>query len=315
MDIYMQIVKEFSTISQIRQWSELQTLFHRVASSRPDHWLLPLHACEAVGRVPMQEISPILVAIACSHLGIVLVDDMLDTDPRGEYRQVGEAAAANMASALQAAALDSVSRCTMSAESKLAALEGINRMFLSTTQGQYWDVQSTEVDETRYWLIAKTKSSPFFGEALHLGALIGGASLRLAAKVRELGHLYGEMIQIHDDLYDTMEVPANPDWNEGRSPLPILYARLADHPRRARFEKVRQKAGTSLKSLKEAQEILIECGAVSYCVDQLLDRYQAVRKVLASESLARPSELIRLFEDLVAPVWKLFQEAGERPFE
>jgi hypothetical protein len=67
--------------------------------------------------------------------------------------------------------------------------------------------------------------------------------------------------------------------------------------------------------LKEAQEILIQCGAVSYCVDQLLDRYQTVRRILSNESLARPSVLIGLFEDVVAPVWRLFQAAGETPFD
>lgn len=315
MNIYAHIVRDFSKVPQVREWSELRTLFIRVASSKPAHWLLPLRVCEAVGRISMQEMIPVLVAVGCSHIGIVLVDDMLDTDPRGEYRQAGEAATANMASALQAVALDAISRSAMNPEAKLAALESINKMFLSTTLGQYWDVQSGEIDEEGYWRIARTKSSPFFGEAFHLGALIGGASLKLAAKIKELGYLYGEMIQIHDDLYDTMDLPANPDWSEGRSPLPILYARLADHPKRARFEKLRQKAGTNLKALKEAQEILIQCGAVSYCVDHLLERYQTVRNILASEALARPSELIRLFEDIVAPVWMLFQAAGEAPFE
>lgn len=315
MDIHARIVKDFSSIPYVREWTELQTLFARVASSKPGHWLLPLCACEAVGETPIQQVIPILVAVACSHIGIVLIDDMLDADPRGEYLQVGHAAAANMASALQAAALDAVSRCGMSPESKLTALHSINKMFLSTTLGQYWDVQSAEIDEAGYWRIAKTKSSPFFGEALHLGALIGGASVNLAEKVKELGYLYGEMIQVHDDLYDTMSLPANPDWSEGRSPLPILYARLVDHPKRARFEKLRQKAGVSPKALKEAQEILVQCGAVSYCVDHLLDRYQIVRKTLAAESMARPSKLIRLFEELVSPVWKLFQAAGETPFD
>jgi geranylgeranyl pyrophosphate synthase len=314
MNMHTLIVKDFLSISHIKQWPELQILFRRVASLEPGHWLLPLRACEAVGGTSTQAL-PVLLTIACSHLGIVMVDDMLDSDPRGEYLHVGEPAAANMACALQAAALVSLERCEMHPESKLAALKSINEMFLSTTLGQYWDVQSAEQDEAAYWRITRAKSSPFFGEAFHLGALIGGASVHLAGKVKELGRLYGEMIQIHDDLHDTMAVPANPDWTEGRSPLPILFAQLVDHPAQARFAKLRPKAGGDPKALKEAQEILVQCGAVSYCIDQLLTRYQTVRNILAAEALARPSELIRLFEDIVAPVWKLFQAAGESPFE
>lgn len=313
MDLYAQITKNFSNIPHVGEWEEVQSLFQRVASLKPGHWLLPLRACEAVGGNP-QQCMPALIAIACSHIGIVLVDDMLDADERGEHLRLGQPAAANMSSALQAAALSSISCCEMEVELKLAALDGLNGMFLATALGQYWDVQSREIDEAVYWRIAKTKSSPFFGETFHLGALMGHASMKTAVRIRDLGCLYGEMIQIHDDLHDTMTTPANPDWIEGRSPLPILFASLVDHPLQARFEKLRQKAGTSPKALREAQEILIQCGAISYCVDQLLSRYQIVRKILSTESLARPSALIRLFEDIVAPVWKLFQAAGEKPF-
>lgn len=314
MDIYTRIVKDFSKIPHVGEWTEVNDLLYRASSSKPGHWLLPLRACESVGGDSSRAI-PAMVAVACSHVSIVLVDDMLDADPRGENLKVGEAAAANMACALQAAALASIAQCELDEMRKLAALESVNKMFLATALGQYWDVQSKEINEDLYWNIARTKSSPFFGEALHLGALMGGASVQLAARVKELGFIYGEMIQIHDDLNDTLEVPANPDWIEGRSPLPILFARMVDHPARARFEKLRQKAGNSPKALKEAQEILIQCGAVSYCVNQLLSRYQTVRKILSNESLARPSVLIRLFEDIVAPVWRLFQAAGEKPFD
>lgn len=314
MNIYAQIVKDFSNTPHISEWMELQALFSRVASGKPRHWLLPLRACEAVGGTTKQAVHA-AVAVASSHIGIVLVDDMLDADPRGEHLRVGEPAAANMASALQAAALAAITRSEMNTESKLAALQSINEMFLTTTLGQYWDVQSHEIDEAGYWRIAKTKSSPFFGETLHLGALMGGASVNIAGRIKELGYLYGEMIQIHDDLRDTMEVPANPDWIEDRSPLPILFAKLVDHPQRAKFKKLLPKAGTSPKALKEAQEILIRCGALSYCVNELLSRYQTVRGILSTLAIARPSVLITVFEDVVAPIWALFEAAGEKSFE
>ena len=47
-----------------------------------------LPACEAVGGSTTQSL-PALVAVACSHIGIVLVDDMLDADPRGEHLRAG----------------------------------------------------------------------------------------------------------------------------------------------------------------------------------------------------------------------------------
>lgn len=216
MSIYEQALNEFSSIPWVNEWDEIQTVFRRAADGQPRHWLLPLQACEAVGG-DLSRMIPAVVAVACGHVGIVLVDDMLDADPRGEYLKAGEAATANMACALQAAALASVSQCEFDETRKLAALESVSRMFLATALGQYQDVKPEEINEELYWKIARTKSSPFFGEALHLGALMGGASVQLAARIRELGFIYGEMIQIHDDLNDTLEVPANPDWIEGRS--------------------------------------------------------------------------------------------------
>jgi geranylgeranyl pyrophosphate synthase len=311
MEIFDQVIHEFSTISHIQEWTEVQALFRRVATAKPAHWLLPLRACESVGGT-MDQAIPAIVAVACSHIGIVLVDDMLDADPRGEYVKVGEPAAANMASALQSAALAVISRCDVNQAAKLMALESVNEMFLSTTLGQYWDVQSVR-DEDRYWRVAKTKSSPFFGAALQLGALMGGASGELADQIKQLGNIYGEMIQIHDDLGDTLATPANPDWTEGRSPLPILFARLVDHPLRARFEELYPHAGISPEILKEAQEILIQCGAVSYCIHELLNRYETARNILSILSLIRPQELTSLFEDTVTPVYKLFQVVDESP--
>ena len=310
MDIFDQIIDEFSTVPHVHEWPEVQALFRRVASGKPGHWLLPLRTCESVGGTKEQSL-PAIVAVACSHIGIVLVDDMLDADPRGEHLRVGAPAAANMASALQSAALAVIARCDMDSDAKLMALESVNEMFLATTIGQYWDVNSIVVDESSYWRIAKGKSSPFFGASFQIGALMGGVSVDVAAQIKELGSLYGEMIQIHDDLNDTMAVPANPDWTEGRSPLPILFARLVDHPARARFEEIYPYAGSSPKVLEEAQEILIHCGAVSYCVHQLLSRYETVKGILSGLSLERNEILEKIFDDVVQPVFKLFQELGE----
>ncbi|HRQ21998.1 MAG TPA: polyprenyl synthetase family protein, partial [Anaerolineales bacterium] len=202
MDIHTQLIAEVSNIPYLKEWEELQALFRRVASGRPGHWLLPLHVCQAVGGTEEQAI-PAIVAVACSHIGIVLVDDMLDVDPRGEHVKIGESAVANMASSLQAAALVAISTSRLGADAKLTAMEGVNEMFLETTLGQHWDVTSIVQDEDSYWRIARAKSSPFFGASFQVGALMGGASVEIANQIREVGRLYGEMIQIHDDVNDT----------------------------------------------------------------------------------------------------------------
>jgi len=272
--------------------------------------MLPILACEAVGGTSAQAI-PAALATSCSHISIIMVDDMLDSDPRGEYQRIGMPAAANMACALQSAALAAVSPSQIPVDAKLSVITRLNEMILKTALGQHWDTQSP-ADEQTYWRIVKTKSSPFFGSALQNGALLGGASFEDAARLGDLGCLYGEMIQIHDDLNDVMEVPANPDWTEKRSPLPILFARLVEHPDRLKFlgfcENI-SRPGV----LEEAQEILIRSGAISYCIDQLIYRHQTARKILDSIPLTQRDILDRLFEEVIAPVQKLFESIGELP--
>ncbi|MBL8099464.1 MAG: polyprenyl synthetase family protein [Anaerolineales bacterium] len=307
MEIFNQLVNQFSQISHIKEWNELQSLFQKVAKSKPKHWLLPLYACEAVGG-NINQAMPAILAVGCSHISIVLVDDMLDEDERGEYVKLGKPAVANMASALQSVAVHVITESGLNQNAKLQAIETVNEMFFATTIGQYWDVNSIVKDEDDYWKITKAKSSPFFGASFQLGALIGGASFEKSLQIKELGSMYGEMIQIHDDVDDALSQPAKPDWESNNKCLPILFASMVDHPQKNRFNKMRPNARTNLKSLEEAQEILIQCGAISYCMYQLLERYEIVKEKISKINLQKKESLQKVFDDVVQPVYQLFNE-------
>ena len=149
--------------------------------------------------------------------------------------------------------------------------------------------------------------------AFEVGALAGGASLELAMKIRELGIIYGEIIQIHDDLDDTLAVPAKPDWNAGRVSLPILFAQVVDHPARSRFEELRPHACEQVAALEEAQQILIDCGAVSYCIHQLLERTKSARGLISALPFEQRDVLNAIFEDVIQPVLGLLDETGTTP--
>jgi geranylgeranyl pyrophosphate synthase len=311
MDVYEEIVEFFNGLPGVDAWDEVRALFERLASLKPRYWTLPVPACQAVGGTPEQAI-PAAAAIACFHTSIILVDDMLDADPRGEYHRIGMPAAANMACALQAAGMQAIAGCEAEPGTKLAALGSLNRMILATTLGQSWDVQAP-ADEAAYWRVVRTKSSPFFGAALEIGALLGGAAAEVAEGLKELGHLYGEMIQIHDDLNDALETPANPDWLAGRTSLPILFAQIVDHPDRQRFLELRGQASDP-ESLAEAQTILIRCGAISYGIDQLMRRYQEGRAILHGLALSQREGMEGLLDEVIDPVKKMFAALGMDQF-
>lgn len=305
MDIYTQTHDFLMTLPPVSRWPALQSLLERATHRRPHDWQLPLFACLAVGGTREQAI-PAVAAIAALQVSIILIDDLLDRDPRGEYHTLGEPATANLAVALQALGLAAIARSHVPASQQAAALQSLNQMVLTTALGQYWDVQNP-TDEEAYWRMVKTKSSPFFAAALEVGAWLGGASPETVTTLHHFGCLYGEIIQIHDDLNDTMAIPANPDWLLGRLPLPILFAQVVNHPDQARFLALRQ-AITEPDALAEAQTILIRCGAISYCVDQLLHRCHQAEKHLARLALPNPQKLNKLLPPLRRPVEALFTE-------
>jgi geranylgeranyl pyrophosphate synthase len=306
MDLFSQVVHDFSVLPNMESWLEAQRLFQQAASRQPNHWLIPIRACEAVGGAQDQAISALL-AVGCAHVGILLVDDMLDADPRGAYHHLGMPAASNLACAFQAAALSAVRQCSQDPASCLDALASFNAMFLSTAFGQFLDACThTPLDESAYWRVIRAKSSPFFGAALQVGALAGGGTLKTAEQLKKLGCIYGEMIQIHDDMHDAMETPANPDWVQGRSALPILFASLVSHPERKRFLELSQNI-TEPAALQAAQDILIRCGAISYCADQLIRKHQAASKLLDRIALVDYSPISSLLDEVIAPVHKLLE--------
>jgi len=312
MDNYRSVTDHISRLPVLHDWPDALALIEKFASTKPRDWQLPFLACEAVGGTAPQAV-PASAALACAQIGIILVDDMLDSDPRGEYHRIGEGQAANFAASFLSAGSEAILRSGAEPEIKLAGVQSLGRMILTTALGQFLDGQAPQ-DEAAYWRVVGAKSAPFFGTALQLGALFGGASADVSGKVEQFGRLYGEMVQIHDDVNDTMAEPANPDWILGRSPLPILFAQCVQHSGRARFLELRRKISEG-DALREAQEILIRCGAVSFCVDELLKRYRSSRSILDAIPLVRRAPLDSLLQALIAPVFKLLETPGGSPLK
>jgi hypothetical protein len=94
--------------------------------------------------------------------------------------------------------------------------------------------------------------------------------------------------------------------------LPILFALSVDHPDRVKFEELYKNISLGT-ALQEAQEILIRCGALSYCVDQLLRRHQIAQDILIELPLRNKEGVDSLIKDVIAPVWKLFETLGISP--
>lgn len=294
-------------LPEVAAWPEMANIFDRflARSFRDCEW--PQIACQAVGGDDAG-VAPAAAALVCMKIGITMADDILDEDPRGLYHKLGTGAAANLALAFQAAAFRVVANAPVDSERRAVAMTELAQMALTTALGQNFDVQNVSGEDS-YWKVIRTKSTPYYAAALHVGAVLAKADPTLAQALHEFGVLTGEIIQVHDDITDALEQPANPDWKRGRNNLLILYALTADHSDRTRFHALLPQIDDG-DVLRAAQQILIRCGALSYAVYHIAQRCQAARELIASTPFADPSPLHRLFGWYAAPLLVILKNVG-----
>ena len=303
-----QVTKFFLEREEFERWPDLSAIYLEFVEGRPPVWDIASGACKAVGGSEAQSI-PALAGLTCLQICLALVDDIVDQDPKGKHIQLGIDNVVNMATAFQALGSLVMLESELASGSKLKVVSVFNRMFVDSTYGENIDILTPETEEV-FWEMVRTKSAAFYGSAFEVGALVGGASDKIRKEVRAFGDIYGELIQIHDDLKDTLADPPDPDWLLGRRPLPILFAETVDHPERARFLELRTRIEEP-GVLEEAQGILVRCGAISYGFDQILSRYQAGKRMLLQMDLEAPGELEALIDELVEAPRTLLENLGE----
>lgn len=292
----------------VAAWPEMAELVQRVQPRGLfGVWEHPVAACEAFGGSP-EAAARGSAAILCSLISIHLVDDMLDEDPGGDYRRLGPGNTANLALAFQAAGhqvLDGASLAPQTRSTLQAILSG---MTLATAHGQSLDVRDLR-DEEEYWHVVGTKTPPLFTAAFAIGSLLGGAPLDAADRLGQVGRLLGLCVQVSDDLLDALRTPAAPDWNRRPNNLALLYAMTAEHPERDLFLELSARAAEPA-ALATAQEILVRCGALSYCAFKMLEILGEARALMARLALPSPAPVARLFDAHTEPLHRLFAAAG-----
>jgi geranylgeranyl pyrophosphate synthase len=295
-------------MAEVKRWPELAAMIERpVHRESASAWDYPILACQAVGSRP-EAALPGATAVFCAMISIHLVDDMLDDDPAGDFHRLGAGVVANVSLAFQALGHRALAAPAVPAEVRLLTQQLFSEMMLATSLGQHLDSQGAQ-SEADYWRIVEAKTPPLFAAALEMGALLGGGAREVAAELGQLGRCLGRLVQVSDDLSDALATPARPDWSRPKSCLPILYGLTADHADREELEglclRVREPG-----ALAAAQKILLQSGAVSYCVFNLVATAEEIRRRLAEISLADPRSIERLVAVNTGPLRRMLATVG-----
>jgi geranylgeranyl diphosphate synthase type I len=270
-------------------------------------WDYPIASCVAVGGEAGTAL-PGAAAVFCSLISIHLVDDVLDEDPKGDYRLLGAGRAANLGLAFQAAGHLLLDDPETEPAVRSALHASFARMSIGTAFGQ--DMDSRELrSEEEYWRTVGAKTPPLFGAAFRMGALLGGATEETAGRLEAFGNVLGRFVQVSDDLSDALETPARADWSRRSNSLPILYAMTADHPERERFLELSARSADA-DALAEAQKILLRSGALSYCVFKMFEFSQEARDALSRAALADAAPIERILAAHLRPLHKMLESVG-----
>ncbi len=247
----------------VAAWPQMREIVGRVThKDLISVWEHPVTACSAVGGGEGAAL-PAAAAVLCSVISIHLVDDMLDDDPRGDYRILGSGPAANLGLAFQAAGHLLLEQAAAPAEVRAALQASFAEMSLATCYGQNLDAREL-ASEQEYWRVVESKTPPLFGEALRMGALLGGAPPAVADRLSRLGRVLGRFIQVSDDLGDALrdagarrleaalEQPAAALCDDrracrpGRIPAAVGAGRRSGRARRGATDPVSQRRGQLL---------------------------------------------------------------------
>lgn len=300
--------------AEMSQWPEFVELVNRsTRDSGTPCWDYALLACRAEGGDEAKAL-PATVAIFCQLYGIHLLDDLIDEDPEGKQHKYGIGTVANLASAFQGLAIAALAESDLPEPARHDALRRMGKMQVDTCWGQQLDAWDAE-DEEAYWRLARTKTPPLFGFALALGALCAGCSLERAAEYDDLGVSLGLLVQVSDDSSDALSKPAKADWLRHGSNLAILFARSTDHEQRDRFVELAAKVDDQ-SALQEAQEILVRCGAFSYCAYKMVEFSRGARAKIASLDPPDAEPLLGFVDQLTRPLVVMLEKVGvESPAE
>ena len=295
----------FMKLPGFDMWPEVQDLFPDQESFVRMDWRLPVYSIEAVD-LERPDPLPLVSALACLQVSIILVDDILDEDARGKHNEMGTGRAANLALALQSASHLLVQDMALPAERLNRLTTSLQKMAYRTAVGQEIDVNEI-ANEADYWALVQAKSTPFYGTALEIGAITAGASPQMCQAIYEVGSVFGEIIQIMDDITDAFEQPAKPDWIRQNNNLVILFAKTALHTRQGQFHTYLSDIATP-ESLAKAQSLLIESGAVSYGIYHIFDRYHRAQAILREAGVPHDITITGLLKQQIKPLLSLLSK-------
>lgn len=185
------------------------------------------------------------LAVECFHKASLIHDDIEDQDPlrygrKALHEEFGLAVALNVGDFLLGEGYRLIAACECDGEVRSAMLAAAARGHRALCLGQgeelTWLRQPRPLPSRKVLEIFRLKTSPAFGVALHLGALLAGGDGALCGQLDAYSDALGIAYQIRDDLEDFQGQATPPPGNLKPSVILALAMEKASPADRAVLE-------------------------------------------------------------------------------
>ena len=233
---------------------------------------LTLMTCDSTGEDLVEGLEG-AVAMELYALAADILDDIQDQDNNGlPWRKVPPAQAINLATCILVLSYQALSTINRRYSEEVSNV--LSKMGLQACDGQFQEFlndskESITLEE--YFEVIRKKSGGLTASACKIGAILGGADLKLVDQFEEFGMSLGVMGQIKNDLGDFLNLETKNDFVQGRKTLPFVYLLNvldgieAEELRSLSSMAIKGVDGFGSKERGQLRELVVNEGTIYYC--------------------------------------------------
>jgi len=262
-----------------RQVLEFVTGYYQ--GSAGDSEFLPSVICQTLLPNGIDRAVPITAAWQLVRLAAKIYDDVEDGEIKEDIPNTLNFATGCLFAAQLA--LTHLTKFEVNQEKALLVMKRFAQFCLCACAGQHADLSANKnpliLDPDGWLKIASLKSGELFAWAAWSGSVVASNDEEIQLKFLELGRHMGIMVQIADDFNGLWGKDDEDDLTQGKSSLPICYARLvAQGQERELLERcLIESTQGNLTSAKASREIIVRLGGQSFLISAAwLERRKAV---------------------------------------
>lgn len=226
------------------------------------------------GNYHLEDVIPLAVALEVIHMATLIHDDVVDNSMTRRGRPTvnakwGKSISTHIGTYLYGKSLTLIAQYE---EKRPLVVRVLSDVTVKMCEGEIRQITASfDLNQAAkdYFYRVKCKTALLITASVQLGAVACGADKNTYLPLRRYGNNIGMAFQITDDILDmvadqsNLGKPVGGDLRQGIITLPVIYA-LNHAEEKERLAALVEKTEKSEQEVREAIEIVKDCGAIEY---------------------------------------------------